>query len=71
MVLKRLKLHQITRICLWSGATFFLQTWMWITPSLEKWGGVTPSGNTLRQHQCGKQTRKGLSNCVRYSAKHL
>jgi len=25
----------------------------------KKWGDVTPSGNTLRQHQCGKQTREG------------
>ena len=23
----------------------------------KKWGSVTPSGNTLRRHQCGKQTR--------------
>jgi len=23
----------------------------------KKWGSVTPSGNTLQQHQCGKQTR--------------
>ena len=28
MLLKRLKLHQITRIFRWSGTTFFLQTCM-------------------------------------------
>jgi len=37
----------------------------------KKWCSVSPSGNTVRQHQCGKQTREGWSNCARYSAKHL
>jgi len=26
---------------------------------LQKWCSVTPSGNTVRQHQCGKQARVG------------
>jgi len=28
MVLKRLKLHEITKICIWSGRTLFLRTCM-------------------------------------------
>jgi len=25
----------------------------------KKWLSITPSGNTVRQHQCGKQTKEG------------
>jgi len=37
----------------------------------KKWFSITPFGNTVRQHQCGKQTREGWSDCARYPAKHL
>jgi len=37
----------------------------------KKWFSITPSGNTVRQHQCDKQTREGWSDCAWYSAKHL
>jgi len=37
----------------------------------KKWFSLTPSGYTVRQHQCDKQTREGWSDCACYSAKHL
>jgi len=37
----------------------------------KKWFSLTPSGCTVRQHQCGKQTRDGWSDFSWYSAKYL
>jgi len=56
MVLKRLKLHQIVPMSRWFG-TKFLHTRLKNYTIFVKWCSFTQSGNTLRQHQCGKQAR--------------
>jgi len=56
-VLKRLKLHQIAPISRWLGTKFFLHTGLKNYTILQKWCSVAQSGNTVRQHQCGKQGR--------------
>jgi len=57
MVLKRLKLHQIAPISRWCGTKFFLHTKLKNYTILQKWYSIAQSGNTVRQHQRGKQAR--------------
>jgi len=58
MVLKRLKLHQ----CFDGMARNFsahkhVKLHHFVKHFCKKWCSITPSGNTVRQHQCGKQVR--------------
>jgi len=54
MLLKRLELHRI-KIFWWCGTNF----------SYTQARKITPTGNTLRLHQYGKQSREGWPDCAR------